>query len=148
MKQLIAQQVQFILLMTISGMLLMAGYDILRLIRWWIPHGKIMIAVEDVLYWMAVSIPIFYLFLIYHDGIIRWYGVVAVVSGIVLYEYAFSKPVRNRLAAILNPWKKRWKRRIHSVREKCHRQMKKVIRKVTRKWQKNIAKRKTRVYNK
>lgn len=143
MKQLIAQQVQFILLMTISGMLLMTGYDALRLIRWWIPHGKIMIAIEDLLYWTVVSVPVFYLFLVYHDGIIRWYGVVAVFSGIILYEYAFSRPVRHRLTAVLDPWKRKWQRRIRSGKQKCREKMKKMA----RKWQKTIAKKRARVYN-
>lgn len=130
MKQLIAQQVQFILLMAISGMMLMAGYDVLRMFRWWIPHGKIVIACEDILYWMAVSVPVFYLFLVYHDGIIRWYGVTAVFSGIILYEYAFSRPVRRILGSIFDPWKRRWQRRFRAIRgkwrEKCRKKMKKM----------------------
>lgn len=117
MKQLIAQQVQFILLMTMSGMLLMTGYDVLRLIRWLVPHGQVSIAVEDILYWIAVSVPIFYLFLEFHDGIIRWYGLVAVFSGIVLYEYGLSRPVRNKVAAFFNRIRKKWRRRRERIRE-------------------------------
>ncbi|MDE6851238.1 MAG: hypothetical protein K2J67_01955, partial [Lachnospiraceae bacterium] len=117
MKQLIAQQVQFILLMTMSGMSLMAGYDVLRLIRWLFPHGQISIAIEDILYWIAVSVPVFYLFLEFHDGIIRWYGLVAVFSGIVLYEYGLSRPVRNKIAAFFNRIRKKWRKRRERIRE-------------------------------
>ena len=118
MKQLIAQQVQFILLMTISGMSLMAGYDMLRLIRWLFPHGQISITVEDILYWSIVSVPIFYLFLEFHDGIIRWYGLVAVFSGIVLYEYGFSRPVRNKISAFFNRIRRKWRRKWEKMRER------------------------------
>ncbi len=118
MKQLIAQQVQFILLMTISGMSLMAGYDMLRLIRWLFPHGQISIAVEDVLYWSIVSIPVFYLFLEFHDGIIRWYGLVAVFSGIILYEYGFSRPIRFKVAAFFDRIRRKWRKRWEKMREK------------------------------
>lgn len=118
MKQLIAQQVQFILLMTISGMSLMAGYDMLRIVRWLFPHGQISIAVEDILYWAIVSVPIFYLFLEFHDGIIRWYGVVAVFSGIVLYEYGLSRPIRNKVSAFFSRIRRKLRRKWKKMREK------------------------------
>lgn len=143
MKQLIAQQVQFILFMTISGMALMAGYDILRFLRWLVPRGNIMVALEDILYWSVASVPIFYLFLIYHDGIIRWYGVVAVFGGIILYEYAFSSPVRHKLGAVLDPWRKRLQRKIRHARAWSRGKRKKVVKRC----QKIIAKRQKRVYN-
>lgn len=117
MKQLIAQQVQFILLMTMSGMSLMAGYDLLRLFRWLIPHGEITIAVEDLLYWMVVSVPVFYLFLEFHDGLIRWYGLVSVFGGIVLYEYGLSRPVRSRVGGFFNRVRKKWQQKRKKVQE-------------------------------
>lgn len=117
MKQLIAQQVQFILLMTMSGMSLMAGYDVLRVIRWLIPHGEIAIAVEDLLYWMVVSVPVFYLFLAFHDGMIRWYGLVSVFGGIVLYEYGLSRPVRSRVAGFFNRVRKKWQQKRKKAQE-------------------------------
>lgn len=125
MKQLIAQQVQFILLMTISGMSLMAGYDVLRLVRWLFPHGQISIAVEDILYWGIVSVPVFYLFLEFHDGIIRWYGVVSVFSGIVLYEYGFSRPIRNKVAVFFGRIRNKWRKRWEKMREKRRQQRQK-----------------------
>lgn len=125
MKQLIAQQVQFILLMTISGMSLMAGYDMLRLIRWLFPHGKVSIAVEDLLYWAIVSVPVFYLFLEFHDGIIRWYGLVAVFSGIILYEYGLSRPIRYRVSAFFNRIRRKWKKRWEKMRERQRQQRQK-----------------------
>lgn len=117
MKQLIAQQVQFILLMTMSGMSLMAGYDVLRLLRWLIPHGEIGVAAEDLLYWMLVSIPIFYLFLEFHDGMIRWYGLVSVFGGIVLYEYGLSRPIRSRVGAFFNRLRRKWQQKRKKARE-------------------------------
>ena len=125
MKQLIAQQVQFILLMTMSGMSLMAGYDVLRLVRWLFPHGQISIAVEDIFYWSIVSVPVFYLFLEFHDGIIRWYGLVAVFSGIVLYEYGFSRPIRSKVAAFFNRIRRKWRKRWEKMRERKRQQREK-----------------------
>lgn len=135
MKQLIAQQVQFILLMTMSGMSLMAGYDVLRLVRWLFPHGQIGIAVEDIVYWSIVSVPIFYLFLEFHDGIIRWYGLVSVFGGIVLYEYGLSRPVRYKIATFAGRIRRKWRKKWEKIREKRRqkRQKKREVRQQKRK---------------
>lgn len=149
MKQLIAQQVQFILLMTMSGMAVMAGYDVLRLIRWLFPHDRLVVAVEDIFYWIIVSVPVFYLFLLYHDGIIRWYGLVAVFGGILLYEYGFSRPVRSRVAGFFNRLRSRWRKKRIKIQEnrRRKRERRQKIREKRRKmlaekWQKRFPKKK------
>ena len=86
-----------------GGMAILAGYDVLRLFRWLVPHGTVWIAVEDLFFWGAASVPAFILFLKMHDGQIRWYGVVALLSGIVLYEVGISRPVRRMLCRIFAP---------------------------------------------
>ena len=144
MKQLIAEQLQFILLMTASGMGIMLGYDAFRLLRWLIPHASLFIVIEDFLYWIVVSVPIFYLFLLYHDGVIRWYGVVSIFTGIILYEFGLSRPIRTLLAGILNPWRRRILGKMHKIYKKIMVKMKQM----SIKCHKNIAQSKRRVYNK
>lgn len=97
MTEVILGQLRFILWMMCGGMAILAGYDVLRLFRWLVPHGAVWIAVEDLFFWGAASVPAFILFLKMHDGQIRWYGVVALLSGIVLYEVGISRPVRRVL---------------------------------------------------
>lgn len=92
MTEVILGQLRFILWMMCGGMAILAGYDVLRLFRWLVPHGAVWIAVEDLFFWGAASVPAFILFLKMHDGQIRWYGVVALLSGIVLYEVGISRP--------------------------------------------------------
>ena len=89
MTEVILGQLRFILWMMCGGMAILAGYDVLRLFRWLVPHGAVWIAVEDLFFWGAASVPAFILFLKMHDGQIRWYGVVALLSGIVLTVYCF-----------------------------------------------------------
>lgn len=144
MKQLIAEQLQFILLMTVGGMGLMLAYDAFRLFRWLIPHASLFIVIEDLLYWSVMSVPIFYLFLLYHDGIIRWYGVVSLFTGIVLYELGLSRPIRTLLAGILNPWRRKILGKMHKIRKKIMVKMKQM----SIKCRKNIAQSRRRVYNK
>lgn len=97
MSEIIWGQVLFILASLCSGMLLMTGYDALRLFRWLFPHGKGWFWVGDTLYWSLASIPAFYLFFSYNEGIIRWYGLVGVLSGCILYETGISIPIRSTL---------------------------------------------------
>lgn len=144
MKQLIVEQLQFILLMTASGMGLMFAYDALRLWRWVIPHASLFIVIEDLVYWTVVSVPVFYLFLLYHDGIIRWYGVTSIFTGIILYELGLSRPVRTLLAGIFNPWRRRVLGKVHKIFRKIIVKMKQM----SIKCHKNIAQRKHKVYNK
>lgn len=75
-------------------------YEILRLLRWFFKHGIISIWIEDILYWGMASIPTFYIFFIYNDGNIRWYGLLMLLTGAFLYEMGLSRPVRRFLVKI------------------------------------------------
>jgi len=92
--EIIIGQVRFVLVTLCLGMLLMCGYDIWRLLRWVIPHHKVVIWVEDLLYWTMISIPAYAVFFLYNDGAVRWYGAFAVFLGGILYEKGISSPLR------------------------------------------------------
>lgn len=94
MTEIILGQVQFVLVTAFFGMVLMAGYDILRFLRWLIHHHKIVIMVEDICYWCIMSVPTYIVFFIYNEGEIRWYGALAILIGGILYEKGFSQPIR------------------------------------------------------
>lgn len=107
MSQIILGQVQFILIMLCCGMGIIAGYDILRLFRWLVPHAGLAVLLEDLLYWSAGAVPVFYLFFLFHDGEIRWYGIVSILLGIFFYEYGLSRPVRKWLSGKADPIRRR-----------------------------------------
>ncbi len=94
MTEIIMGQVRFVLFSACLGMFLMAGYDILRLFRFLFRHGKIAVWAEDLLFWCLMSVPAYAVFFLYNDGAIRWYGVLAIFLGSILYEYGLSRPVR------------------------------------------------------
>ena len=87
-------QVCFVLATLCLGMGLMAGYDTLRFLRWVIPHRKGIVWLEDLLYWLIMAIPAYIVFFQYNDGAVRWYGVVDVFLGAVLYEQGVSRVLR------------------------------------------------------
>lgn len=100
MSEIIHGQVTFLLVTLCCGMALIFFYEILRLLRWMFRHTVAVIWIEDILYWAAASIPVFYVFFVYNDGEIRWYGVLMLVVGAWLYENGISRPIRVRLVKI------------------------------------------------
>lgn len=110
MTEVILGQIQFILYMLCGGMALMLGYDGFRLLRWLIPHSKLVVAVQDILYWCMMSVPAFALFFYLHDGQIRWYGLLALFAGIAIYEFGISSPIRKLLSNKLDPLRYRIRR--------------------------------------
>ena len=90
----IMSQFRFLLSSLCIGMALLAGYDVLRLLRFWIFHGKVWIWVEDILYWCLVSFPVFYAFFRLNQGSIRWYGMTALTGGAFVYEFGFGRVFR------------------------------------------------------
>lgn len=107
MRQIIQEQIYFQITTLCAGMFLMFGYDILRLWRWLIPHGKIWVWVEDLLYWSLSGIPVFILFFRMIDGVPRWYGIVGMLAGGILYEVGISIPIRTGLQRILGKYNKK-----------------------------------------
>lgn len=94
MSEIIIGQVRFLLMTSLLGMALMGAYDVCRFLRWIIPHHGVMVALGDILFWVAASVPAYGMFYIYNDGEIRWYGALAVLLGGFLYERGISMPVR------------------------------------------------------
>ncbi len=122
MSQVIEGQVNFVVAALCNGMLLIAGYDLLRLLRWIVPHSKAWVVMEDLLYWLLASVPTYYLFFCYNEGIIRWYGLLSLLAGGVLYERGISLPIRSCLNRWASGWRRywgqRWRRQRMRMRKK------------------------------
>lgn len=96
----IAGQVSFLIASMCTGMAAMAAYDLLRLFRWLILHSKTAIWFEDLLFGLSVSFPAFYVFYVYNDGALRWYGILTLIIGAAAYEKGISCPLRKLLTRI------------------------------------------------
>ena len=105
MSEIIHGQVTFLLVTLCCGMALILGYEILRLLRWMFWHPGILTWTEDILYWAAASVPVYYIFFVYNDGEIRWYGALMLVTGAWLYEKGISRPVRGVLVKVFGSHK-------------------------------------------
>lgn len=132
----IVGQFRFLLLTLCLGMLYICGYDALRFFRWLFPHGKVMLWVEDILYWCIVSVPGFYLFFLYNDGIIRWYGITSVFCGALLYELGLSRPVRKACDRAFTARKRRFFLRFFHLKQKFKENLKKKMKKTAKNYKK------------
>lgn len=86
----------------LTGAALMAAYDVLRALRVLLPHGALLVGLEDILYWLAAGFTVFYLLYREQDGVIRLYVIVLVLGTMVIYDRICSANLRKLL-------KKLWK---------------------------------------
>lgn len=66
-------------------------YDIIRIIRRVIRHGKLWISIEDLCFWIYCGIEIFLLLKRESNGILRWYAVAGALTGMLLYRKLISR---------------------------------------------------------
>ena len=93
MSRMIFQEADFFAASFVWGIFLLAGYDVFRIIRRIVPHGKIMVAVQDLLFWIMGSIMIFQMIYEKNNGIIRGTAFVAMGVSMFLYHYTISRYV-------------------------------------------------------
>ena len=74
----------------LSGIVILFSYQILRLMRRLIPHHIVVVNLEDLLYWLGVSVYLFRQMYMTTYGSIRWFFILGVVCGIVLANFILS----------------------------------------------------------
>lgn len=70
-------------------------YDIFRSARFIFKHPNWLVGLEDILYWIFCTIFVFYIILRINYGNIRWYIIIAIFSGSLIYFYSISKFIKN-----------------------------------------------------
>lgn len=134
MSESILREVEFLGSSFLTGVLILILYDILRIFRRVIIHSAAAVGVEDFLYWMFVTFFIFSMLFRENNGAIRWFSVVGIFLGMVLYNVTISpffvkyvslffikvrKIIEKILQFVLKPLKKRkkgLKRRIKTLK--------------------------------
>lgn len=134
MSDSIIQEVEFLVSSFLTGVLILILYDILRIFRRVVIHSVGAVGVEDFIYWMLVTFFIFSMLFRENNGAIRWFSVVGIFLGMVLYNVTVSlffvkyvslvfikikKIIEKILQFILKPIKKRKKglqRRMKTLR--------------------------------
>lgn len=134
MSDSIIQEVEFLGSSFLTGVLILVLYDIIRIFRRVIIHSVGAVGAEDFIYWLLVTFFIFSMLFRENNGAIRWFSVIGIFLGMVLYNMTISlffvkyvsfifikirKVIEKILQFILKPIKKRkkgLKRRIKTLR--------------------------------
>ena len=75
------------------GVVMIFCYDLLRIFRRGVPHGTVWIAVEDMFFWLLSAFVLFRLMYEENDGKLRWFVIMGVLVGMILYNVSFSRLV-------------------------------------------------------
>ena len=84
-----------------GGLVLMVCYDAIRIFRRVFRASIIRVIVEDVIFWTVAALFIFQMFFKYNYGRPRYYGVIAVLGTMALFEWLVGKRVVEKCAVIL-----------------------------------------------
>ena len=85
MAAIVYEQFQVFLHSFLCGFLLWFLYDALLILRRTWHHGAVLVAVEDILFWMVAAGMIFSMLYTYNYGSVRGYAVFGVFVGILLH---------------------------------------------------------------
>ena len=103
-------EAEFMLQALFLGMILYFMYEMIKISRIVIPHGKVSMGLEDVFYWLGNTYLIFKLLFKYNYGIIRWFVIFGVGAGMLICKLTlggwFEKKVSHVLSKILHFLKK------------------------------------------
>lgn len=91
MSMTIRYELQLLFASLTVGICLMVVYDGLRVFRTLVPHGNFWTGIEDAVYWAASSITTFLLLFRQNDGILRWYAILGVLMGMLVYNLTVSR---------------------------------------------------------
>ena len=108
----------------LAGVCLSVVYDTIRVIRRIIPHGIVMISLEDFTYWVVAGGWLFLKVCQVNNGIIRGYMIFGIGAGALLYYVLCGRFVMRYLTKGIVSVKKRLKRVTKAVTirlEKLHR---------------------------
>ena len=105
------------------GIFLAASYDVLRILRGLIPHGKLLINLEDLIYWMYVAVVVFVELYDKNDGQLRGYVFGGLLMGMIIYAASFARictpPVIRFLQRVMGILLKPVKRVFAFLHKKC-----------------------------
>lgn len=83
----IIHEARFFLLSLLTGIIWLFSYDLIRVVRLFVPHKKWLIFIVDYLFWFVGSFFVFVMIYQVNDGIIRGFSVAAMVIGMIAYHY-------------------------------------------------------------
>ena len=100
MSQDIVQEVTFFLHSILMGLIITFAYDWVRIFRRLFKHGRVLTSVEDLLYWFACGISVFYMLYRENSGVLRWFAVMGATLGMLFYKAI----MKNRFVDVMSTY--------------------------------------------
>jgi len=92
----------FWLYCVMTGIAITIVYDVLRILRNVVKHPYFLVAIEDIVFWIFVSVVLFLLLYYLNNGTLRWFAVFGLFFGMVFYKKFFGEILVNFMSTILN----------------------------------------------
>lgn len=102
MSETILDELYFFLHAALTGIVLSAVYDVFRILRRVHTHGWVLIAIEDFFYWIGSALYITMILMKDNNGIIRWFFVIGILMGMIIYNITISQHLVGILSKIIN----------------------------------------------
>ena len=90
MSQSILLEVDFFINSLIVGIIITFAYDWLLILRKCIRHNLFFISIEDIIFWFACAVGVFYVLYHQNNGILRWFAVLGAAIGMFMYKKLVS----------------------------------------------------------
>ena len=86
----IIKEADVLLAAVLTGMLLLAVYDMLRILRRIIPHKMWLVGMEDLIFWVGSAAVLFAMLYRENSGYIRGFVIGGVLAGMFFYNMVLS----------------------------------------------------------
>lgn len=86
----------------LTGIIITVTYDILRVFRRIMTHPYGLVAIEDILFWMFVSVVLFLLLYHMNNGTLRWFAALGLFAGMYFYKKIFADSLVVFMSTIIN----------------------------------------------
>ena len=101
-----SDQAWLFLTTVLAGFVIGIVYDAFRIVRKIVSHRYWMVQLEDILYWLSVSLMMFYFMLHRNYGEIRFFSIAGVALGTVIYFCSLSLVVMKVSVAVIRFFQK------------------------------------------
>lgn len=101
MSQNIVNEITFLLHSFLMGIAITFVYDVFLILRRLIRHGLFLISLEDMVFWIACAVGVFYMLYEENNGILRWVAVFGATLGMIAYKKSVSSLIINTLSALI-----------------------------------------------
>ena len=101
MSESIVVEMTFLFHCFLMGILITAVYDIFLVLRRVIRHNMFLVSVEDILFWLACAIAVFFMLYEENNGVLRWFAVLGAALGMILYKATVSRFIVNFMSTVI-----------------------------------------------